>query len=433
MSERTIHLDADPGDWRCRKIRVRPTRWYATVELDRDGYVDAASRRGHAAELPTLYSDAVEKVRGAAADRLWYDGFPGGFVWSSGSRWVALSVPYAEVEAAVEALRVAELDHDYSGLEALACRLALPVDDWLAPGERELVRGVDFHSPPGVFLRFLRGKAKRSGLRLNGRATAGSVWVRPTLPPAQKELREKLPGRYPGWVDRWSGHVASDDAPFRPWVGGRDQDLSCRATPVRFRTVLPPVGSDCRCGMSLKEDWNSGREHADHHAAWTFGVRVAKNLGWLGDLAVVTTQSPIAWRKLAYKVARMPQKENHYDFRSWSHIGEPEETEDNVRAYLLKANGHVIGYLAARDTGHHRPWDLVDDSPYGDADDTLRPQISLVWVAGAYRRQRVGATLVKALADDFGSSVAEVSWSTPISESGTQLARRLSPEGIWVS
>ncbi|MEU4068404.1 GNAT family N-acetyltransferase [Streptomyces wedmorensis] len=306
------------------------------------------------------------------------------------------------------------------------------MDDWLALGERELVRGVDFDSPPRVFLRFLRGRARRSGLRLNGRATAGSVWVRPTLPPAQKKLREMFPERYPGWVDRWSGYVGPDDAPLRPWVGGRDQDLSYGATPVQFRKVKVGVGSDCRCGMSLEADWNS-REHTDHHAAWAFGLRVPKNLDWLGDLAVVTTQSPIAWRNLAYQVARLPQKENHYDFRSWSHLGEPEETEDNVRAYLLKANGYVVGYLVAHDTDHHRPWNMVDSSEFGDADGTLRARIDLIWVADAYRRQGLGATLVQALADDFGCQVTDVSWSSPISTAGLSLARQLSPEGIWVS
>ncbi|MFJ3575882.1 GNAT family N-acetyltransferase [Streptomyces rubiginosohelvolus] len=432
MSERTVHLDADPRDWRSRKIRIRAHRWYARVELDRDGYVDAVSSRGRAAELPAAYTDAVERVRAAAIDRLWYDGYPGDFTWSSGSRWVTLSVPYTEVEAAVEALRGAELDHDYSGLAALAGRLTLPVEDWLAPGERELLRGVDFHSPPAVFLRFLRGKARRSGLRLNGRATAGSVWVRPTLPAAEKQLREMFPEQYPGWLDQWSGHVECDDAPYRPWVGGRDQDLSQRATPVRFHLPRLSLNHDCRCGVQ-GQDGDGGREHADHHAAWALGVRVPKNLDWLGDLAVVTTQSPIAWRRLAYKVAKMPQRESHYDFPSWTHLGEPEESEDNVRAYLLKAKGHVVGYLAAHDTYYHRSWDLVDESPFGDADDTVRPRIELIWVADAYRRQGVGAMLVQALADDFGCPVAEVSWSTPISRSGRQLARRLSPGGIWVS
>ncbi|REK86493.1 hypothetical protein DY245_32115 [Streptomyces inhibens] len=103
------------------------------------------------------------------------------------------------------------------------------------------------------------------------------------------------------------------------------------------------------------------------------------------------------------------------------------------RAKSLKANGYVIGYLAAPDISQHRRWDLIDGSRYGDQDDALRPRIILIWVADAYRRQRVGATLVQTLADGFGCQVADVSWSSPISDAGGRLARRLSSDGIWVS
>lgn len=154
---------------------------------------------------------------------------------------------------------------------------------------------------------------------------------------------------------------------------------------------------------------------------------------WPGDLAIVTSQSPISWRKLVYQVARMPQKENGYDFNSWSHLGEPEATTDNVRAYLLKANEHVVGYLAAHDTDQHHRWDPAGHSRSDGEDDTLRPRIILIWVADVYRRQGIGATLVQALADDFGGKPADVSWSTPISESGQRLARRFSSGSIWVS
>jgi GNAT superfamily N-acetyltransferase len=431
MTERTTYLDPDPRDWRSRKIRVRPHRWYATVELDRDGYVDTATSQGHDPELPAAYSEAVARARDAYIDRIWYDGYSGDFSWGNGPRWVTLFVPFPHVEATVEALRSAELDHDYSRLHALADSLALPVDDWLAPGERELIRGIDFDPPPGAFLRFLRGKAMKCGVRLNGRATAGSVWIRPTLSPFEKQIREKFPERYPGWVDRWTGYVEPEDAYFRPWVGGRDQNLSYGAKPVQFRAVETPNGGDCPCGMNLRDN---GKEHTTHHAAWAFGIRAPKNLMWLSSVAVVTSQSPIAWRKLVYQVARMPQKENHYDFNSWSHLDEPEETPDNVRAYLLKSNDYVIGYLAANDASQHGHWDLIQGSPPSDEDDTtLRPRIILIWVADVYRHQGVGAALVQALADDFGCHVADVSWSTPISDAGQRLARRLSPDGIWFS
>ncbi|MFF2939963.1 GNAT family N-acetyltransferase [Streptomyces niveus] len=433
MTERTVYLDPPPYDWRSRKVLVRPYRWYAIVRLDRDGYANVTRRQGNAGELAAAYTEAVDAARRAGIDRIRYDGSSDTFSWTGGPEWITLFVPFRHVEATVEALRVAELNHDYGMFHTLTDEMALPVDDWLAPGERELVRGVDFDPPPRVFLRFLRGKAKQQGVRLNGRATAGSIWIRPTLSPVEKQLREEDPQRYPGWKDRWSEYEELDDAPMRPWVGGQDQELSSGAIPVAFREVTTPSTSSCPCGMTLPDLVDGGNEHATHHTAWTFGIRSPKNLDWHSDLAIVTAQSPISWRRLANRVARMPQKEEHYDFNSWTHLGEPEETSDNVRAYLLKANGHVIGYLAAHDTAEHALWDLTDGSPYGDKDLTLRPRIILIWVADIYRSQGVGATLVHALAEDFGCQVADVAWSTPVSDAGRRLALRISPKGIWVS
>ncbi|MGW0872447.1 GNAT family N-acetyltransferase [Streptomyces sp. NPDC002740] len=350
-----------------------------------------------------------------------------------GARWITLPVQFSQVEATIQALRLAELENEYSQLHALADRLQLPVDEWFAPGERELVRGIDFQSPPQTFLNFLRGKSKNWGLRLNGRATAGSVWIRPTLLPVQKTIREMYPDRYPEWVDRWSGYVEPEDAPIRPWVGGRDQNLSDGANPIHFDDVDVSTDHGCPCGMPLKDQWDDGKAHTAHHAAWAFGIRVPKNLMWPGNLAVVTPQSPISWRKLAAKAGRMPMRENHYDFNSWAYLGEPEEAPNNDRAFLLKANEYVIGYLVGTDTSEHSRLDLLDESRSGASDDTLRPRIDLIWTAGSYRGQGIASKLVHALAEGFGCQVGDVSWSTPISDAGRQLARRLSPEGIWVS
>ncbi|UOB12824.1 GNAT family N-acetyltransferase [Streptomyces sp. HP-A2021] len=434
MTERTTYLDSGTHPSRSRRINVRAHQWYATVEVDRDNFVDAATALGQDPELPSAYREALDFVRNVFHDRIWYDGYPGGFSWGGGSRWVTLSVPFSQVEDTVEALRAAELDHDYDKLRTLADGLVLPLAEWLAPGERELVRGVDFHSPPQAFLKFLRGKANESGLRLNGRATAGSIWVRPTVSPVQKLIRERYPEQYPGWVDRWTGFMDSEDAPVRPWVGSRGQDLSRGAKPVEFRTVDIAIGKDdCPCGMRLADQREDGKAHTAHHAAWAFGIRVPKSLMWLDDLAVVTPQSPISWRRLASRVGRMPQRENHYDFNSWSYHGEPQETPNNDRAFLLNANGYIIGYLVATDTSEHHRWDLVNGSRFTEDDETLRPRIDLIWTAGSYRGRGIGSTLVEALADDFGCGVGDVSWSGPISDAGCRLARRLSPDGIWVS
>ncbi|GGW79403.1 GNAT family N-acetyltransferase [Streptomyces galilaeus] len=433
MTERTIHLVTDASSRDTRKIHIRPSRQFAIIQLDRDSYVDSESSRGDEKDLPADYLAAVDRARDAAMNRIRYEGYQGTFFWGNGPRWLDLCARFRDVEATVEALRAAELENDYSKLHAIAERLALPVDEWLAPGERELIRGVDFDSPPGVFLKFLRAKATDFGLRLNGRATAGSVWVRPTLPAAQKQIREVFPEQHPGWVDRWTGYVESDDAPLRPWVGGGGEDLSRGAIPVQFQQLETPSSDKCPCGMRLRDLGDDDNIHRVHHASWALGVRVPKGLDWWGDLVVVTTQSPITWRKLAHQVARMPQREDSYDFPSWSHVGEPEATTDNYRAYLLKVDECIIGYVAAHDTNEHHRWDLIDGSPYGPEDATLRPRIVLIWVADVYRHRGVGATLVQALATDFGCKVADVSWSTPVSAAGRRLARHLSPDGIWVS
>ncbi|MFF8608427.1 hypothetical protein ACF06X_21075 [Streptomyces sp. NPDC015346] len=108
MAERTTHLNLDPRTRDSRKIHVRAARWYATVELNRDKYVDAATSLGHDPELPTAFLEAVDRVRDACTDRIWYDGYPGSFSWGGGSRWVTLFVQFPYVDAAVEALRAAE-------------------------------------------------------------------------------------------------------------------------------------------------------------------------------------------------------------------------------------------------------------------------------------------------------------------------------------
>ncbi|WP_031149220.1 hypothetical protein [Streptomyces xanthophaeus] len=120
MTERTIYLDPDRRDPSSRRIGVRAFRWYAKVELDRDGYVDALTSRGYDFELPAAYEEAVERARGACIERIRCDGYPGELWFVGGPRWVTLHVQFPQVEAVVEALRLAEIDHDYSELHALA-------------------------------------------------------------------------------------------------------------------------------------------------------------------------------------------------------------------------------------------------------------------------------------------------------------------------
>ncbi|WP_344441460.1 hypothetical protein [Kitasatospora nipponensis] len=74
MAERTIYLDPDRRGPQSRRILVRSYRWYATVEVDRDGYVDATTMRGDAPDLPAASTEAVNRARGASIDHIWYEG-----------------------------------------------------------------------------------------------------------------------------------------------------------------------------------------------------------------------------------------------------------------------------------------------------------------------------------------------------------------------
>ncbi|MGY5130901.1 hypothetical protein ACWGJW_00475 [Streptomyces nigrescens] len=86
---------------------------------------------------------------------------PGQLPVGNGPCWVDLFVQFPHVEATVEAFRLAELDRDYSRLHALADLLALPIDEWLAPGEREVVRGVA--DPPAGFRVANKRAAQKGG------------------------------------------------------------------------------------------------------------------------------------------------------------------------------------------------------------------------------------------------------------------------------
>lgn len=134
MTERTFHLVANPSSRDTRKVRVRASRWFATVQLDRDSHVDSTATRGEEPDLPADYVQAVDRARDAAMDCIRYDGYRGAFYFGRGPRWIDLCARFRDVEATVEALRAAELEHDYSRLHALADRLALPIEEWLSPG-----------------------------------------------------------------------------------------------------------------------------------------------------------------------------------------------------------------------------------------------------------------------------------------------------------
>lgn len=199
-----------------RYIDVNPGRHFSSVTLNRDAlcFYGAAEGRDAERELRAGFADAARKCIDAAASYLWAHGYSGDVMCLTGPNFVTLPVPFELAEDATEALRIAEQDGDFTGLRTLTARLAIPLERWLAPGERELRQGVDFVAAPTTFLAFLRAAAKSRGIRLNGRAVPGAVWVRPQT--AEDHARPA------GTQD----HQGAEDLPRRPYVGARGD--SCR-------------------------------------------------------------------------------------------------------------------------------------------------------------------------------------------------------------
>lgn len=431
----------DPPTRRARRIEIRLGRWFATVELNRDDYVEHARSQGHIddVELSPEFKKALERCADAAYDHLWISGYPGGFVGGLGPHFVTLPVPFPLADEACEALRAAEMDDDVTGLDTLTTRLAIPLDSWLAPGERQLRRGIDFSGPPSALLKFLRHRAKARGLRLNGRAVPGAVWVRPDMPPAHRHLRTELPDQFAHWADPapYAEHRDQDDEPARPYVGGRTQDDHANPDPVQFLNGQADDRHDKTCPCGFYDPWEDDNttRHTQAHMRWATGVPVPRNVAWYGGkIAVVTATSPTAWRKLAYETALLPKRENHYDFASFS-VGDGEPAEDNLRAYLYRdeASRHVVGFVSVWDSPCNR-WHPFDDkdSNVPVSRDVVRPVVNVIFTAQLWRRRRVAERLVDAVARHAGMTMTDVAWSPPFSTGGRALAQSISPPGVWL-
>ena len=423
-STQTVVARLDPGfgAWG-RKIIVTYGRDHARVELDRDRWVD---RHQDAEEISPQFQEATDRCRDAGFWRIWLNGGSSKhFTWGSGGRCVTLFVPLPLVNDAVAALKTAESRGDLSRLNRLTTKMAAPFDDWLAPGERYLRLGVDFTCTPRQFLTVLRGKAKSLDLQLNGRADGNGVWVRPTRTATQKALRQAFPEQYDDTPDPYAGAAPTPSS--RPAAPHR------RRSPVAKGRVryIPAVKLDRRCPCG----WQGDRDlHDRQHVRWSVGIPIPSRLTFVEPVAVVEATAPKMWRSLAYDCARLAQRDGHYDFPSFTHPdSDAEPGDNNLRAYLLATTSRVIGYLSVADSPQNAPWDFKYETQLSYNDSTTRPQVGLIFMAKEWRRKGLGAALVRAMAADAGTSVADISWQLPFTNAGQALARSLSPDRVWVS
>jgi len=184
MQPAVTFLDPESAGHARRKIYRypldAPNGDFVQVRLDRDAYVD--SRKISRADLgwqPDCEArEVLARCQHAGFLRCVFRGCTlESFYSSLEPEYISLLVPTDVVEDTVEALREVEMDGSTQKLASLAERLKMPLDAWLAPGERSFRRGADYTIRSSRFLQLLRLLAGDYHVRVKGRAEEGSVRV----------------------------------------------------------------------------------------------------------------------------------------------------------------------------------------------------------------------------------------------------------------
>lgn len=138
---KTIDLVDDQGQWWARKIHVARDE-AAHVQLNRDTYVDKLHKPGG---ISRGFKAAAETCARAGLDRIWAEG-----LWQDQEcdvaptdRWVNLYVPLALVDAAIEALRSADLSGDLGPLHKLTDTLHAETEALMVTRPSSLVQPGD--------------------------------------------------------------------------------------------------------------------------------------------------------------------------------------------------------------------------------------------------------------------------------------------------
>lgn len=212
-------------------------------------------------------------------------------------------------------------------------------------------------------------------------------------------------------------------------------------TNIEFITRTSPELSECPCGW--RDRYAPRARHASRHLAWAAGVAVPASLSWPKEqaIAVVRSTSPAAWRRIAHDLARLGQRENHYDFPSWElPRGRGQEDEHNTRAFCHQGlnygeNATAVGYLAVADLPTYGRCDFVQPQVPRGPDNRLRPAVTMAWTAFHWRRRGISRALVEAAAQHAGVGVGDLAWCLPFTEAGMELARSCAgPDGqVWVA
>jgi GNAT superfamily N-acetyltransferase len=192
-----------------------------------------------------------------------------------------------------------------------------------------------------------------------------------------------------------------------------------------------PLSGTCPCGWGL---WEEGyapnrQRHAAWHLDWATGVRVPDRVilspptgrPWGDVRAIRGDDRGQANRRLAYRMARLFQREGGYDFPA---VSDARVADRPQTVYVRETGERLIAAAFVFAAERWSLWSGGDD--YGHPEPGNAPEIGAIWVAFHYRRQGVASDLVREVAAAEGVAVADLCWFGPLTDEGKALAFSLS-------
>jgi hypothetical protein len=153
-------------------------------------------------------------------------------------------------------------------------------------------------------------------------------------------------------------------------------------------------------------------------------------------VAVVRLTSPIAWRRVAYNLARLAQRAEGYDFPSFPPpAGRARDDQEHTRAFLYCEGPTAVGYLVAADQPTGARWDFTQEEVPPGPDHQVRPTVGLAFTCFHWRRQGIASALVRAVAQHANVPTSGLAWDTPFTEEGEALARTFAGDDgrVWIT
>jgi GNAT superfamily N-acetyltransferase len=158
------------------------------------------------------------------------------------------------------------------------------------------------------------------------------------------------------------------------------------------------------------------RQHAQRHREWQRGFKVSKNVApevVAGDQTVLLVngaESPKPLRRVAFRLARVAQRQAGWDFPTFPHPDTPAyfaQNAANILAAIRLDGRYAVGYVVSIEEG-------------------TETVVSEVFVCADYRRRGIASELVCAIARFREKPLPQIAYGGPFTRAGWAMAKALS-------